>query len=229
MGERREEKVKAIKEIFEVYAREYVALLNKYAAERVRLWNEIKDDDELEEALYKLEEEGQSEIGELQKKYEERLRALDLEVEWNTGEDGWNYFSAPGYSYNVCIDYHHVVDRNAKKVHLVVIWYLELNRPGETEYKLEDVVAETHELIDEEGTPFAAALAGNIDWTTVRKVWLRNIEDLVEEVALGERRGRLEETLKEVKERAEEAAWVYEYKNFLAALYKTAEEFNIQL
>jgi hypothetical protein len=230
MGERTEERVKAIKEIFEEYAREYVALLNKYAAERARLWNEIKDDDLLEEELYRLEEEGNREIGELQKICEERLRALgDLEVEWDAGSDGWSYFNAPGYNYYVCIEYHNVIDKNVKKVHLIGIYYLELNRPDGTEYKLEEVATDTHELVDEEETPFTTVLIKKLSEYPIRPLWAHQIDDLISELAAAERRGELEEKLEEVKERAERAAWVYEYKNFLSALYKTAEEFNIQL
>jgi hypothetical protein len=225
-----EERAKAVKEIFEEYAREYVELLNKYAALRARIWDEIEDDDELEEALCRLEEEGNREIGELRKKFEERLRALgSIEVEWDVGSDGWNYFNAPGYDYYVCIEYHNAVDRDASKVHLVGIYYLELNRPDGTEYKLEEVATDTHELVDEEETPFTSALIEKLSEYPIRKLWAHQIDDLISELAAAERRGELEEKLREVKERAEKAAWVYEYKHFLAALHETAEDFGIQL
>jgi hypothetical protein len=220
---------KVVKEIFEGYAREYVALLNKYAAERGRLWNEIEDDKLLEEELYRLEEEGNREVGELQKKYEERLKGLGLEVEWDAGADGWCYFNAPGYSYYVCINYILVNDKSAKKVYTIGIHYLELNKPKETEYKFEEVVIDTHELVDEEETPFTAALVENLSAYPIRKLWAHQIDDLISELAAAERRGVLETGLKEVKEKAEKASWVYEYKHFLAALHETAEDFGIQL
>jgi hypothetical protein len=220
---------RAVKEIFEEYAREYIELLNKYAAERDRLWNEIEDDELLEEELYRLEEEGNREVGELQKKYEERLKGLGLEVEWDAGADGWCYFNAPGYSYYVCIDYILVIDKSAKKVYTIGIYYLELNRPKETEYKFEEVVIDTHELVDEEETPFTATLVENLSEYPIRPLWAHQIDDIISEIAAAERRGDLEEKLREVKERAEKAAWVYEYRHLLSALHETADEFGIRL
>jgi hypothetical protein len=221
---------RAVKEIFEEYAREYVELLNKYAAERGRIWDEVEDDDELEETLQELDEEAHRAIEELRRKYEERLKGLgDLVVEWDGGGDGWEYFSAPGYHYYVCIDYHVVTDKVAKKVYTIGIWYVELNRPDGTEYKLEDVGVVTHELVDEEETPFTATLIANLSEYPIRPLWARQIDDIISEIAAAERRGGLEEKLREVRERAERAAWVYEYQHLLSALYKTADEFGIQL
>jgi len=228
--ERAKERARAVKEIFEEYAQEYVALLNRYAAERERLWDEVEDDDELEDALYELEERANRELEELRGEYKRKLRGLgNFEIEWDAGGDGWCYFNAPGYSYYVCIDYHNVVDRSAKKVHLVGIYYLELNRPDGTEYKLEDVVVETHELVDEEETPFAAALVEKLSEYPIRPLWAHQIDDIISEIAAAERRGELEEKLREVKERAEKAAWVYEYQHLLSALHETAGEFGIRL
>ena len=226
MGGRTEE----VKGIFEEYAKKYIEILNEYAAKRAQLWDEIEDDDALEDALYELEEEGNREVGKLQEEVEKKLKGLgNIEVEWDAGGDGWCYFNAPGYSYYVCIDYFRVIDKDAKKIHLVAIQHLELNRPKETEYKLEDVVVETRELVDEEETPFTATLIENLSEYPVRKLWARQIDDLISELAAAERRGELEEKLREIAERAERAAWVYEYRHFLAALSETAKQFNIQL
>jgi hypothetical protein len=222
-------KVEEVREIFEDFAKEYVALLNNYAERCKEECSEIEDEEEYFECVDKLDTLARDEVGKLKEKYEARLKNLDLEVEWDAGSDGWEYFSAPGYHYYVCIDYHRVFDKSAKKVHLVGIWYLELNKPGGTEYKFEEVATDTHELVDEEETPFTAALVENLSAYPIRKLWAHQIDDLISELAAAERRGVLETGLKEVKEKAEKASWVYEYKHFLAALHETAEDFGIQL
>lgn len=219
-----------IREVFEEYAQKYIALLNEYARKKRECWDL---EDEAYECVTALDAEEADATAELLGELESELSKLGLELHEEVETEGRNFFNAPGwpraYNYYAIRERYCVVDRAARTYYYVDVSYNMYERPTETEFVMEDVsVSKPMPLIDEE-TPFAAALREKLLECPLRPLWRGQIESLVNEITAAERAGKLEEKLREIRERAERAAWVYEYRHFLAALYKTAEEFNIQL
>ncbi|MEM1928995.1 MAG: hypothetical protein QXH81_03410 [Thermofilaceae archaeon] len=94
---------------------------------------------------------------------------------------------------------------------------------------LEQVSIDERTLIDNERTPFAAALTDAINWWRVRPTWMQKIVDTIERIAEAEWNGKLTKTLGEIVEEVKEAQWIYEFRQFYDALLETAEKFGIRL
>jgi hypothetical protein len=189
-------------------------------------------DDELEEEYDLIIEKRNDEIDQLRDEVKEKLKALGFDVEFEVNIDSANYFNAPGspraYNYYRVFEDNKVIDHKNKKVYIVTVEYLQMQKPTETEYEFNEIDIMEHELVDSE-TPFANLLCDNIPWEFIRDIWRPHIVDFIDEIAKAEREKKLEETLKQVKEQGERGAWVYDYQHFLNALMKTAKQFNISL
>ena len=228
-----EEKKERIREVFEDFAEKYIATLNEYARRKGEECGDIEDADEQWECVTALDEEEVGATLRLREDLGKRLGELGLELHEEVETESSNFFNAPGwpraYNYYAIRERYCVVNRAARVYYYVDVHYNMYERPRETEFELVDVsVSEPMPLIDEE-TPFAMALREKLAEYPLRPLWRGQIEALLNEITDAERKGLLEEKLKEIKERAEKAAWVYEYRHLLTALYETAEEFNIQL
>ena len=243
-----------LENIFREFGERYVEIQNR-ASERMReiekemtekeeeLAQEIKDDMELDLVLKDIEKEKEKRFMEIEKKKEDeitdlelefadRLQDLGLEVEFFIDTDSASYFNAPGfpraYNYYVVRDTHKVVDSRNRKVYFVMVKYSELQKPWTTEYSFDGIRIEEYELVNEE-TPFADVLHDYIPWLLIRDMYKSHILNYISEIAKAEREGKLVETLKQIKEKVEKGAWVYDYAHFLNALMKTAEQFSISL
>jgi hypothetical protein len=246
--------ISLLESVFREFGERYVEIQNR-ASQRMseieeeimrkeeELAQEIKDDMELdlvlkdiekekEEKFIEIEEKERDEITDLELEIADRLQAQGFEVEFFVDTDSVNYFNAPAspraYSYYRVRDTHKVVDSKNRKVYFVTVKYSELQKPWTTEYEFDDVYIEEYELVNEE-TPFADALHDYIPWLLIRDMYKPHILNYISEIAKAEREGRLVETLKQIKEKAEKGAWVYDYAHFLNALMRTAEQFNISL
>ncbi len=137
-------------------------------------------------------------------------------------------FNAPGYprayNYYNCFDYFAVIDKKNEVLYEVTVVYKELQRPTETEYKLEEIDITKRPLISEEKMPFTAKLVENLLKYPLREPWNSQIRKLIYELAEAEISGNLNEKLKEIKERAKNASWVYEYSYLLSAITQTEDE-----
>jgi hypothetical protein len=238
-----------IKELFENYAKRYVELLNKYVAEEQKLKDshdcdkcekrktcdeelERKCNTKLQHMIDELKESLYDEISKLQEDVENRLLKQSLEVEFNVDIDGNCYFNAPAYprayKYFYVHEFHHVIDKKAKKCYVVEVSYSELQKPWTTEYTDPCVTIAEGFLIDED-LPFSCALVNAIPWQFMRPIWIHNIEAFVKRIVDAERLGNLAEEVKKVYAEAKRCEWIYDYAHFLGALEKTCEEFNISI
>jgi hypothetical protein len=222
-----------VREVFEDFAEKYIATLNEYARRKGEECWDIEDDEEAYECVTALDAEETDATLRLREELGKRLGELGLELHEEVETESSNFFNAPGwpraYNYYAVRERYCVVNRTARTYYYVDLHYNVYERPTETEYVLEEVYISDPKPLIAEDTPFAFALREKLLECPLRPLWHDQIESLVNEITEAERKGLLLERLKEVKERAERAACVYEYKHFLTALYETAEEFNIQL
>jgi len=249
MEEKIREKVEKVYDVFSDFAKKYIDLLNKYAELESEEENkhyphgckscprrgECNVDEclrELDMAINDLEAEKDEELLDLQIEVAEALSDLGLDVKFEIDCDACNYFNAPGwpraYNYYLIDVSHKVSDYELKKIYLVTIKYEKLVKPWATEYKLDKVVIEVHEGIDED-TPFSAAFDEKIPWHLIRPIWRPHIESFVEEIIKAEREGRLVDAIKEVARKLKAGGWVYDYAHTYNALLEACKEFNIAL
>lgn len=159
---------------------------------------------------------------ELELKLSEHLDEVVWEVEACSADHG-NYFHVAtcGYFVGSII--------RPPKVYDIIAIIRFVTVEGRHSAYLEQVSIDEHTLIDDERTPFAAALTDAINWWRVRPTWQRKITEIIEKIAEAEWNGKLTKTLGEVVEEVKEAQWIYEFRQFYDALLETAEKFGIRL
>lgn len=195
-----EEKRRAVEEVLRWYVDEYTRLSSINAPEE------------------KFEE--------LEKEIEERLSEYLDEVVWEVeacSMDRGNYFTVSTCGYYVGS----IVQ--PPKVYDIVAMIRFATVEGRSSAHLIDVSVDERTLIDDELTPFAAALMDAIDWWRVRPTWQRKITEIIERIAEAEWTNNLNDVLKDVKAEVENAQWIYEFQHFHDVLLKTLDEFGIQL
>jgi len=240
--------IEVVKKIFEEFGEREAEIRNKYAVRKYDLLDKYSCENcnqrekcYYDEKIYRecmekqneeydaIEVEEADRIIDLWFEYEEKLKQLGLEVEFDVHSDKNCFFTAtPGYQYYIIHEYHAVMDKRRKKAYLVSVYIYEYNKPWQTVYEFDGVEIEEKELIDED-TPFTNALTDNIPWEYIREVWANNIGEFIQKIAKAERENRLNEALKEVKANVEAGLWVYDYRHFYSALMKTCKQFNISI
>ena len=91
---------------------------------------------------------------------------------------------------------------------------------GEDYFVLEKMSVNTEPLIDEETTPFTQKLVNEIPWNFIRDEWAPSISDMIQELAIRERDGELEEGIKELEEKLTRGRWIYDFEHVLKALHR---------
>ena len=185
-----------------------------YVEKENELYDEkIEKTQELEEEVIDMLDE---QLSQILSRYENKATKHEIVWRW---VDSVNTFSAMQIEHyreylHVCnvIIYPHIYVFDA------VFYYVTAYQHESIE--LDDIIVTQRTLIDEK-TPFCLKLIEKIPWHLIRDTWRHQITDLIEQLTIAERAGRLDEKLAEVKQYCEKNAWIYDFAHLLNAINET--------